>query len=386
MNANIISKNLNKNFFSNYFGKQYLHEKEILQNPSTIMGLNILNQILSIRSNWNNKNFLMFLDRNPIKYNEYSSFSNELSGNFMRPDPEKVQKFISRGASVILNDIDRASAGLINISKDLQAMTNGKCQGNLYFSMQSHPAFGPHCDEHDVFAMHFEGEKVWNIYEKIENNPINHPAFKYSPEERIKKAGKMIDQITLKPGDLLYLPRGQYHDALASKSGSIHVAFGLTYFKPIDLMSVIWEKFILSDVMRKDFERNSTKENLKNELKAISKEIEKIINNEQISEIIVDSIKKWPYEINQYYLNDLVAQGRKYSVSKLIKLEKSGKQAYLTNGKDRVNIPNNYLDLTAYILSQEFVTNKLISTHFKELSENIIKEVIEKLENMKVIY
>jgi len=55
----------------------------------------------------------------------------------------------------------------------------------------------------------------------------------------------MIDQITLKPGDLLYSPRGQYHDALASKSSSIHLAFGLSYFKPIDLMAIMWKKLFL---------------------------------------------------------------------------------------------------------------------------------------------
>ena len=88
----------------------------------------------------------------------------------------------------------------------------------------------------------------------------------------------MIDQITLKPGDLLYSPRGQYHDALASKSGSIHLAFGLSYFKPIDIMAIMWEKFILNDFMRKDINKNSTKENLKNNLKTLSKKLEKIIN------------------------------------------------------------------------------------------------------------
>ena len=41
--------------------------------------------------------------------------------------------------------------------------------------MASHKAFGPHFDLHDVFAFHFEGEKVWNIYENIEDCPINHP-------------------------------------------------------------------------------------------------------------------------------------------------------------------------------------------------------------------
>jgi ribosomal protein L16 Arg81 hydroxylase len=58
--------------------------------------------------------------------------------------------------------------------------------------------------------------------------------------------------VTLKPGDLLYIPRGQFHDALASKNGAVHVAFGLTYFKPIDLMSSLWENIVLNDFMRSD--------------------------------------------------------------------------------------------------------------------------------------
>ena len=53
---------------SNYFGKQYLHKKEIFENTSNIMSLDILNNILGISGNWNNKNFVMMLDRNQIKY------------------------------------------------------------------------------------------------------------------------------------------------------------------------------------------------------------------------------------------------------------------------------------------------------------------------------
>ena len=58
--------------------------------------------------------------------------------------------------------------------------------------MQSHQAFGPHCDTHDVFAIHFEGEKVWNIYEKTENNPINHPLFKYTLKKELKKQDELL--------------------------------------------------------------------------------------------------------------------------------------------------------------------------------------------------
>ena len=75
MNTNIFNEKLNKDFMSNYFGKQYLYKKEIFENTSNIMSLDILNNILGIRSNWNNKHFIMMLDKNQIKYNDYSLLS-----------------------------------------------------------------------------------------------------------------------------------------------------------------------------------------------------------------------------------------------------------------------------------------------------------------------
>ena len=56
----------------------------------------------------------------------------------------------------------------------------------------------------------------------------------------------------------------------------------------------MWEKFIINDFMRKDFNKNSTKEDLKNNLKTLSKELEKIINTDQTNEVLFDSIQKWP--------------------------------------------------------------------------------------------
>jgi hypothetical protein len=151
-------------------------------------------------------------------------------------------------------------------------------------------------------------------------------------------------------------------------------------------MATMWEKFIINDFMRKDIDKNSTREDLKNTLKDLSKELEKIINTDQTNEVLFDGIKKWPFETKEFSLNQIISEGRNYKVSKLIKIEKNEKQVYLTNGKDKVIIPDNYLDLTTYILSQEFITYNSINLHFKNLHENIIKDALEKLENMKVIY
>ena len=385
MNKNNFIEPLDNKFFSNNFGKKYVHKKNFINDPNSVVSLEILDDMLSKSNIWNNKNFKMMLDQKTLNYNDYSSLSIDVTGSNNRPDVDKVQILVSKGASIILNDIEKYNTKLLKISDELQRLTQGRCQGNLYFSMASHKAFGPHFDLHDVFAFHFEGEKVWNIYENIEDSPINHPVFKISSEERIKRAGKLVDQVTLRPGDLLYIPRGQYHDALASKNGAIHVAFGLTYFKPIDLMSSLWEKFILNNFMRKDVQLNSNKNDLRIILNKFSKEISDILTSEETLEILDTNIKNWPYKIKEYSIKSLVLEGIKYDVDKSVRFEMKDNKAFLISGKNSVEVPKQYCELTQYILDREFVTDRIVFTEFKNTSKEIIKECIENLKNMKVL-
>ena len=385
MNKKKFIEPLDSKFFSNNFGKKYVHKKNFINDPNSVVSLEILDDMLSKSNIWNNKNFKMMLDQKTLNYNDYSSLSIDVTGSNNRPDVDKVQRLVSKGASIILNDIEKYNTNLFKISDELQRLTQGRCQGNLYFSMASHKAFGPHFDLHDVFAFHFEGEKVWNIYENIEDSPINHPVFKISSEERIKRAGKLVDQVTLRPGDLLYIPRGQYHDALASKNGAIHVAFGLTYFKPIDLMSSLWEKFILNNFMRKDVQLNSNKNDLRIILNKFSKEISDILTSEETLEILDTNIKNWPYRIKEYSIRSLVLEGITYDVDKSVTFEKKDNKGFLISGKNSVEVPKQYCDLTQYILDREFITDRLIFTEFKNTSKEIIKECIENLKNMKVL-
>lgn len=385
MSNYLFKEEFDDNFYSNHFGMKYLHKKKLIKNINDIVSLEILDDMLSKTNIWNKHNFLMMLDQKQISYNDYSSLSIDISGNTNRPNVNKVQKLVSKGASIILNDIEKYNSNLLKIADELQTLTHGRCQGNLYFSMASHKAFGPHFDLHDVFAIHFEGEKIWNIYENIEDTPINHPAFVISPEERVKRAGKLIDQVTLKPGDLLYIPRGQYHDALASENGAIHVAFGLTYFKPIDLMSSIWDKFILNRFMRKDIKSNSSKEELKNILGMFSKEIDNIVNTDETLETLENNIKNWPYPIKEYSIKNLVFEGIRYDVSKAVKFFKRDNKSFLKSGNNEVLIPGQFEKLTEFILSKNYVTEKILMAEFKDIPKNNILECIKHLMNMRVL-
>ena len=105
MRTNNFSETFIDDFFVNNFGKSYLHKKNIIKNSQNIMNLNILNEILSKRSYWNNKNFNMVLDRQPINYSNFSSLVLEQGLEMLRPDVDKVQNWISKGSSLVLNEI-----------------------------------------------------------------------------------------------------------------------------------------------------------------------------------------------------------------------------------------------------------------------------------------
>ena len=382
---NNLKEKFGDSFFKNHFGKNYLYNPNFIESFENIMNLDILEEILSKTNIWNNHNFIMMLDQKKINFTDYSSPSLDTNGQNLRPDVNKVQNLVSRGASIILNDIQKHNLNLLKFVDELQKVTNGRCQANLYFSMASHQAFGPHFDLHDVFAVHFEGEKVWNIYQNIEKSPINHPVFKLSGEERKKRAGKIIEQVTLKPGDLLYIPRGQYHDALASQNGALHIAFGLTYFKSIDAMTSLWQNFILNEFIRSDIKANPNKEELQSLLKKLSNELNNIVNSKEALEVVTNAIQNWTYRMQPYSIKNILSEGATYLIDNSIKFEIKENKSYLTSSKGSVQIPEKFKNIIAYMLKQETINEKNLRDQFKDVPDNIITECLDSLKNMNVI-
>ena len=56
----------NEEFYKNHFQKNFLYKPGIIKNYKNIMSMEILNKMLSIKNIWNNKNFIMMLDRKRI--------------------------------------------------------------------------------------------------------------------------------------------------------------------------------------------------------------------------------------------------------------------------------------------------------------------------------
>ncbi len=174
----------------------------------------------------------------------------------MRPDPEKVMGQLRRGASVVLNQIGGVAPAVAATADGVTKALNGHGDANLYYSQKARQAFATHCDRHEVFALQICGEKAWRIYKGRANAPIEHPQFRHMPPAEIERLKGPLDrEIVMTPGDLLYLPRGQFHDAIATSGDSLHISFGCLTPMGLNLMQDMVMRLVQDPMYRQDLPR-----------------------------------------------------------------------------------------------------------------------------------
>jgi hypothetical protein len=106
----------------------------------------------------------------------------------------------------------------------LQELFGSTVGCSAYLTPKASQGFPPHYDDVEVFVLQLEGSKRWRLYERPDT--LEHPAADRTTEFGRDELGEPTATLTLHPGDLLYLPRGVVHQALAQEDGhSLHLTF-----------------------------------------------------------------------------------------------------------------------------------------------------------------
>jgi len=244
-------------FFAEFHDRQPLH---VCGNPgkfASVLSWRQLNRLLDMTHIWSSHSLRLVMDGQPIPPAEYCVRATGRDGEaVLQPVAAKLREWIGRGASLVLNDVDSLTPGLAAVSDALEDAGLGKAQANVYVSWASHQAFPAHFDTHDVWAVQVEGEKTWNLWQGRAEWPISHPSFRGLGQAHHERAkGALREVVTLRPGDLLYLPRGWYHDALADAPASVHVAFGVNAALGMDVLGLLFERALADVEFRKPLPR-----------------------------------------------------------------------------------------------------------------------------------
>ena len=162
-------------------------------------------------------------------------------------DDQKLYEILENGATLIVDQVDKISPDIEQLAKSIEYRLGCHCGVNLYISWPGKPGFNVHWDKHDVFALQIYGKKDWNVYGETKISPVGG-----DPMEPDKPNSEPIWEGTLSAGDLLYLPRGVWHSAEATKDISVHLTIGASTPTGISMMKWAADEMRKLETFRKD--------------------------------------------------------------------------------------------------------------------------------------
>ncbi|NXF79821.1 RIOX2 oxygenase, partial [Sclerurus mexicanus] len=145
--------------------------------------------------------------------------------------------FDQKKATIQFHQPQRFKEELWKIQEKLECYFGSLVGSNVYITPQGSQGLPPHYDDVEVFILQLEGEKHWRLYK-----PTVHLAREYNVESE-DRIGNPTHEFILKPGDLLYFPRGTIHqaDTPPGTSYSTHVTIS-TY------QNNSWADFLLDAI------------------------------------------------------------------------------------------------------------------------------------------
>jgi lysine-specific demethylase/histidyl-hydroxylase NO66 len=145
-------------------------------------------------------------------------------------DVARVAEEFEQGATIVLQALHLHHAPLAAFARELEQELDQPVQVNAYYTPRSAQGLAVHHDTHDVFCLQVGGEKRWLVYEPALVLPLKDQRYR----RELGEPGKPVLDVTLGPGDTLYLPRGWLHEALTSESDSLHLTVGLSAYTWLD--------------------------------------------------------------------------------------------------------------------------------------------------------
>lgn len=194
----------------------------------------------------------------------------------IRIDPVKLRSALSSGHTLAMRYMDEIHPGLSRLSEAFERRLLSDFEFNLYASWQPTGGFNAHWDDHDVFAIQLQGRKRWRILGR--NEFSMHPrdsAMGTPPAE-------LVDELTLAPGDVLFLPRGYWHDPVTEEGPSLHITGSIPCTTGMDLARWLLDQFREDDAMCAELLRFGDPETSREVLRKMRRRLDEAFDEEDL--------------------------------------------------------------------------------------------------------
>lgn len=137
-------------------------------------------------------------------------------------DNDKVFHHYASGATLSFQIFQKCMESLSSFCNALEARLRFQTQVNIFVTPPGSKGFTAHYDDHSFFIFQISGSKNWNLY----GSPVELPLQEFRKEAKQPALGDPL-KVTLNAGDMLYLPKGFYHEANTTTETSVHITLGI---------------------------------------------------------------------------------------------------------------------------------------------------------------
>lgn len=216
-----------EDFAANYWEKQVLHIQR--NNPDfffSLFSIEDLDKVLEYNRP-HGSSLKVVKSNQPMNSTVYENQDGSLNLN-------QLYTAYADGYSILINGIQRFWEPIKMLMESLRNDISHNASANLYLTPENEKAFSPHYDSHDVFALQISGEKHWILYDETHlKTPLLNS---YQPTfQREQLTGAR--EITMRAGDILYMPRGVPHEAYTTDKSSMHITVGIQSVQWIDFIT-----------------------------------------------------------------------------------------------------------------------------------------------------
>jgi ribosomal protein L16 Arg81 hydroxylase len=158
---------------------------------------------------------------------------------------ETAYAALSKGHSLVLNRLESTWYALAPLIEMLGELFGAQIGVNAYLTPAGSKTFPVHVDLHDAFILQVHGKKVWRLHQ-LKPQPVQR--LRYQQDLEIPglwgnlESSPLLAELVLRPGDLLYIPRGMPHSAIARDASSFHLTVSINNLYWLDLVKAAVEQ------------------------------------------------------------------------------------------------------------------------------------------------